>query len=47
MKYKVIDEMCCAVTYFDNSTEANKHAFNVQGVLIRVEDEKILKDYTC
>lgn len=46
-KYKVVDWLCGDVTYYDDIKEANKEAFNVQGALIKVQDngkEEILKD---
>lgn len=48
-KYKVIEYFGATVQWFDNAKEANKEAFNIQGVLIRVDEngnETILKDYT-
>lgn len=37
-KYKVIDELCGEVQYFEDFVEANKEVINVQGVLIKIED---------
>lgn len=47
-KYKVVDWLCGAVTYYDDIKETNREAFNVQGALIKVENgkEEILKDYS-
>lgn len=47
-KYKVIDELCGEIQWFDNAKEANREAFNIQGILIKVENgkETILRDYS-
>ncbi len=48
-KYKVIDELCGDVTFYEDIKEANKEAFNVQGTLIKIQDngeEIVLRDYS-
>ena len=49
IKYKVIDWLCGDITYYKDIKEANKQAFNIQGALVKVQEngeEVILRDYS-
>ena len=46
-KYRIVDELCCTVTYTDDLIKANQEALNVQGVLFDNKTDTVLKDYTC